>query len=271
MKTGFDKLKVRYVLALLLVLLVFRILLAFFLQGSAFSAWGPLIGALLDLGLFAIIVWLLFAFNISLRTLIGKIPRGLKWGEFAGLFVLLFFFSLGYGYLQLYLFPGFVSEVELWYEFGSPLAIIGTFLSTVLIAPVFEELVFRGIIFQRWAYRWNVRVAIVLSSLVFALLHFSFSTFIVGIVLSLIYIRTRTLLIPIIMHALNNLLSTSIIIYSLIFFGKEKTFEVSQFTAAELYLAVGVVVLTLPLLVYYIYKNWPTKTTRLPYSVNRLK
>jgi len=76
------------------------------------------------------------------------------------------------------------------------------------MAPVVEELVFRGIIYpfvKRLGYR---RIALWGTSLFFALTHFNLMTFvpltILAVALTLLYEATGTLLAPIVTHSLFN-------------------------------------------------------------------
>jgi membrane protease YdiL (CAAX protease family) len=81
----------------------------------------------------------------------------------------------------------------------------------VIMGPAIEELVFRGVILNRWAYKWGIRKGVVLSSLLFALGHRGILwPFVVGVVLSLIYLATRSLLVSIVCHMLVNALAESL-------------------------------------------------------------
>lgn len=88
---------------------------------------------------------------------------------------------------------------------------------------------------------------------------------VVGIVLSLLYIRTRTLIIPIIVHMVNNLVVSLWVLHDLLI-ESETAVEYSvrdfqgEWWIGALSLAVG-----LPWTVAYIKKNWPDKSTRAPY------
>lgn len=87
------------------------------------------------------------------------------------------------------------------------LEIVLEFAEIVILAPLFEEFVFRGIVFNWAKQRWNVKTAIVLSSLIFALGHTPnlLGPLLVGWTLSLLYHRTGTLIAPILLHMANNL------------------------------------------------------------------
>ena len=118
-------------------------------------------------------------------------------------------------YLPLsYVFPGFV---EAWYLESSTtmiwregdnyiLANAINYLTIVLVAPVIEEFFVRGILLTRWTVKWGVTRAILASSIVFGLLHTNIiGGFCFACVMAVLYIRTKSLFVPIFMHILNNL------------------------------------------------------------------
>jgi len=79
-------------------------------------------------------------------------------------------------------------------------------VKTTLVA-ITEEFWFRGWLLHRLAYKWDCRFAIIFSSLAFGILHINFVCgFIFSLVLSLVYLKTRTLFIPIAIHVLNNVI-----------------------------------------------------------------
>ena len=80
-----------------------------------------------------------------------------------------------------------------------------SFVSLAVLAPVIEELVFRGILLQRWGTKYNSKVAILLSSAIFASMHTDpFGAFIFGLLMSYLAIRSKGILLPIICHSLYN-------------------------------------------------------------------
>jgi membrane protease YdiL (CAAX protease family) len=148
------------------------------------------------------------------------------------------------------------------------LAVNGVSLfAIVIVAPVVEEFVFRGFLLTRWASIWGASRAIIVTSVLFGLLHPDnfFGTTVVGMVLSLLYMRTRTLLIPILVHMLNNLVVGILVLYDL-FVESDRAVEYSigdfrdEWWIGALALAVG-----LPWTITYIKKNWPGKSMRIPY------
>ena len=87
------------------------------------------------------------------------------------------------------------------------IAWLGPFLA-VVIAPVTEELVFRGLILRGLLGRWHPAAAILFSAGLFALVHFNPVQAPVALLLGLLtgwlYVRTRSLGLCIVAHALNN-------------------------------------------------------------------
>jgi hypothetical protein len=79
----------------------------------------------------------------------------------------------------------------------------------VIAAPLFEEFIFRGIIFQGLRRSWPVSIASVASAAIFAIVHPPVAVlpvFILGVVAALSYARTGLLIAPIVVHAIYNLM-----------------------------------------------------------------
>lgn len=114
-------------------------------------------------------------------------------------------------------------------------------LLAVIMAPVFEEIVFRGII-QKGLINKGVSPmkAIFFSSIVFGLVHGNPWQFVgavlLGCVLGLVYYKTQSLLMPILLHAFNNLCSSI-----LIFYGDTESFAESFKVSEYLILGVGII------------------------------
>lgn len=80
-----------------------------------------------------------------------------------------------------------------------------------LLGPVLEELLFRGAITRELLRRFRPAAAIVISGLLFGLIHFnpaqSVAGFLMGLLLAWLYWRTRSVVPGIVVHVLNNSLS----------------------------------------------------------------
>lgn len=90
-----------------------------------------------------------------------------------------------------------------------------SFAAAVIVAPVVEELYFRGLILPVLMRRFGTLFAIFLTSLLFALLHFQpnvvIYTFILAIILAVVRLRLKSVIPSMLLHALNNLIAFSII------------------------------------------------------------
>lgn len=91
-------------------------------------------------------------------------------------------------------------------------------ITAVIMAPIFEEIIFRGII-QKGLVNSGVEPwkAILFASVVFGLVHANPWQFVgavlLGCVLGVVYDRTKSLLLPMFLHGFNNLCSSLLIIY----------------------------------------------------------
>ncbi len=86
-----------------------------------------------------------------------------------------------------------------------------TILCVVIIAPIFEEILFRAKLFSVLRSTLSPWWASVLSALIFGALHgnaaVALEAFLVGIVLSYIYILKGSLFAPILLHIMNNVVA----------------------------------------------------------------
>ncbi len=129
----------------------------------------------------------------------------------------------------------------------------------VIMAPIFEEIVFRGIIQKGLINKgMNPATAIIIASVVFGLVHANPWQFVgavlLGCVLGFVYHRTKSLLLPILLHAFNNLCSSI-----LIFYGDSESFA-DVFRLSEwIVLAIGIMLFAV---FYYLF----TRKYRVHYS-----
>ena len=92
-----------------------------------------------------------------------------------------------------------------------PLASAMRLLAVCLLGPIAEELIFRGWFFGLLLDRFGAAIAIVATALGWALLHYAYSWPVIlviivdGILLGAARWRTRSVFVPIVMHALYNL------------------------------------------------------------------
>jgi uncharacterized protein len=93
----------------------------------------------------------------------------------------------------------------------SLLMVIGIIALVGFIGPVFEEIVFRGLMVERLGLKYSFSAAVIFSSILFGFLHINVvGAALFGFAMCLIYLKTGSLLAPAIIHMLNNL--TAIVI-----------------------------------------------------------
>lgn len=88
-----------------------------------------------------------------------------------------------------------------------------SFITVVIAAPVLEELIFRGIILNGFLKIYSPVKSILISSILFGLIHFNpwqfIGAFIIGIFSGWVFYKTGKLLLSILIHFVNNLLAFS--------------------------------------------------------------
>ena len=96
-------------------------------------------------------------------------------------------------------------------------------ISAVVIAPILEEWSFRRVIFGKLATVFSCPIAMVLTSLLFSLMHGNIlhapSLFVMGLILQGIMRRSSSIICPIILHAAFNLFNVLMILLAVHFNG----------------------------------------------------
>jgi membrane protease YdiL (CAAX protease family) len=103
---------------------------------------------------------------------------------------------------------------------GPPWSLV---LGAVVVAPVAEELYFRGFLLQGLWRSFGPRWAIVLSAVVFGIFHFGgarlqtvlpmVSATLIGLVFGYLFVRTRNLAVTVLAHALVNGVAISVVLF----------------------------------------------------------
>lgn len=149
----------------------------------------------------------------------------------------------------------------------------------VIFAPIIEELLVRGLIFQKLAIKKNVIQGLLISAIIFAVIHFRYNLvplFVTGIILVILYLKTKQLIVPIVYHFMYNLM----VMISLFYHQFIADFDHSvPMTIADyqqkflnnLELNILFIALSAPYLIYFIYKNFPRNydINKLPYFANK--
>lgn len=99
------------------------------------------------------------------------------------------------------------------------LSVISNYLSICVFAPLIEEVVCRGLILNRLLAKNKIWVSILITALIFGVLHMNWSqgisAFLAGIVMCFVYVKTRNLKACILGHALNNVFALTLMYINL--------------------------------------------------------
>ncbi|MCU0781932.1 MAG: CPBP family intramembrane metalloprotease [Akkermansiaceae bacterium] len=214
------------------------LLVAFFAVlgiGNADAKAGGTAGGISQAGLIQTMLFQLFLTTVTLAVMIGRIGPldwlGLRWPQWPwvlllgpacviGVWVTGAAINLGgYHALMVHLGVDRVQDtVRLLKEHHDPTVLALMAVAAVVVAPVCEEVIFRGYLYpaaKRFAGRW---VAMIASALVFAAAHGSLAQlpqlFILGLVLVHAYEVTKSIWAPIAIHLCNNA-ATVVILFAI--------------------------------------------------------
>lgn len=137
----------------------------------------------------------------------------------------------------------------------------GAFMKVSIVAPVVEELIFRGIILQGLRRNYSPFMAIFSAALLFALFHLNPwqfpATFMLGLLLGWIMLRTNNILLAIIGHSINN----TLVLLSLTYWDIIRETPFYQLDKPRIYLySILVTVFSLVLIFYFSMKSKADKT-----------
>lgn len=248
MTTGGDPfhfIRVRSVLAVIALCALALLVPYRLVEALIGDVWAPIsveIGIYLSILL--VLGWLCHRTGVDLRRLLGPSPDTRSALRTAALALPLLAFSFGtvYAlYLPLsFLAPGFVQAfvleplpVLVRVEGALPIAPnLLVLVSLCLLAPACEEFVFRGLFLHRWATRWDLPKAVLATSLFFGAFHADLvGATVFGVVASILYLETRSLWAPLILHAANNLIAYGMTLAEVAMYGSEQHYDLATFRA----------------------------------------
>jgi len=259
----FEHIKVRY---LFLWLIIFFILAVFLYAGTTNLVAEAEVDVVVSFLFYGIIsLWIIRNFHrvkMNSEKFFGHLPPNYNW---LYLFIIIFgviILSLGLGEFN----PNILNELpstSLFYnQSETPFAPIFNyieFIVAVIIAPIVEEILFRGVMLHRFTIKWGIKWAIMASSIIFALFHADIiGAFIFAIVMCILYIKTASILVPILAHIINNLLA----------YGFEIMLSLrpgSTVTSHSLEVAILLLTVSIIIIFYFLYRNWPKRYWRPPY------
>lgn len=159
-------------------------------------------------------------YNISFKTYLLK-PSTVSFRKIFAAAIMTMLFGLGMLMLIVILFSLILENlsIESTKELAKTQSIWFIFMKVItlaFIAPICEEILFRGFIFSRFAYKFGIKKAIIFSSICFGVLHLNnvFGTTMFGVISCFIYLKTKSLFPSIMAHMINNMIVASRDIFS---------------------------------------------------------
>ncbi len=212
--------------------------------------------------------------HLRMGQLWGNWRAPIPWGSLLRVVLALVMLSMGTALLMLYLvsLPSPELAESMLYSLGEdasetawPQVYQGLrWLSIVVVAPVTEEWLFRGILLHRWGLKWGIPKGLLASSVLFGLMHPNpIGLTVFGLVMGLFYLQTRSLTLPTLAHVLNNVLALTL--GSL---GGEGSAEGDAIGIFYLYYGLLCLILAGSILVPFLRFHWPKRGAQLPYFLN---
>lgn len=155
--------------------------------------------------------------NISINRFVGKPYKKRFIFEFPVTLIVTYLGSIGLILVTLFLMycisPNILDDLQSNLVSKPPklttaFITIVSFTGTVLLAPITEEFIFRGILMNRLYNKYGINKSIIYSSLVFFMIHMSINpmTLCLGISCGVLVYKYKSLIPSIALHSLNNLI-----------------------------------------------------------------
>lgn len=120
---------------------------------------------------------------------------------------------------------------------------VPTLIAVGIVGPIFEELLFRGLLFGELRKLTHIRVALVIQALLFGIYHLNAVqgsyAFVIGLLLGFVYYRSGSILAPIIVHITVN--SSSVLLEQFVPANALSQWDVPIFVASILLLGLALV------------------------------
>lgn len=197
----------------LILIFIAYVISYFFSSNTIFSDGRLLSNAVFITGLSAIVFFIIFYFGEYKKhlELINKKEDRFNIKNVKYIVILSFSSSLLLNILLLYIIP-FTQNNEMVEEISENIYSLNIITSTIIIGviiPLAEELLMRGYIYNSLDYVFDYKFAIIISSLIFAILHGNITqgiyAFILGIIIALIYKYYNNIIYCFIFHISANL------------------------------------------------------------------
>mgnify|MGYP004450898787 FL=1 len=136
---------------------------------------------------------------------------------------------------------------------------LGSFLSTVILAPLAEELFFRGVLFSKISSYTTISIGIIISSILFGLLHGVdgfIGALVFGMCMCILFLKTSNILITMTVHFLNNLIASCLELANL----DNLTIGINVPDIAVVLIAIIIVIISAYFLFIFIIGEWRSLT-----------
>jgi uncharacterized protein len=218
--------------------------------------------------------------GLKINTIIGY-KNAINLKLILAITIIYYGFNRGFNSLNLYnlsfILPNYVENYLNKKSFTNIPEMIYWGISIIVISPFIVELLMRGIILQKWSIKWGVKAGVLSSSLLFAICHFRHDIiplFIAGVIMSILYFKTRNLVSSILFHCFYN---TFVVIHNIMEYFGQSPIERNALITVKNYQdaiqpllgqRVFLIVISVPFLIYFIYKNFPKNDAIIPYHAN---
>ena len=183
------------------------------------TASGYLVQALcMNIAFVLVFVWYIRRVN---KTEVLAKPDSNTW-KYAAICVVIgvatmFLLSGSLNYFQLLVDKLGFESPSVGFELNSLSSYLISLVALAVVPAICEEMLFRGVLVNALKHKGKV-FAVVISSIMFSIFHFSPSQLIYpicfGLILAIVYLRTNNILFPMLLHFINNALSLSIQYFS---------------------------------------------------------
>ena len=130
-------------------------------------------------------------------------------------------------------------------------------------------IVIEGIILHRLTTKWGVRKAVLAIGIYYGITFYQnfIGGFTLGITLCLLYIKTRTLIVPIVFRIMSIVIYLIIETYYFFTIQSNSNNFLGQFQS-EFKLGIILTAVSTPYIIYWLYQNWVKLDEQLPYFAN---
>jgi membrane protease YdiL (CAAX protease family) len=216
--------------------------------------------------------------QVKTKPIIGKVPSHYGWLPIIGLVIIRLIFSAGcfrvLNYPLSFIFPSLIERyVHSNFftlssgSFSPPLYYCLLIIDAFIISPVAASFIFQGIILHRWSAKWGIRPAILMISILYSLYYMIrgmnlLGGLSLGLMQTMLYIKSRTLIVPILARIINNAI---FLLLDYLYLSVENSIE--QFRS-HLEIGLFCIAVSTPLLIWILYKNRIRPNEQLPYFAN---